>query len=104
MKRERRSFDKEFKIMTVNLCLSGKPSKEVAEELGIRTELIRRWKREYEESKEGSFSGRGNANLTEVERENLQLKRELREAQLERDILKKAVSIFSKGDVKSMSS
>ncbi len=104
MKRERRSFDKEFKMMAVNLCLTGKPSKEVAEELGVRTELIRRWKREYEETKEGSFSGHGNANLTDVQRENLQLKKELREAQLERDILKKAVGIFSKGDTKSTNS
>jgi len=104
MKRERRSFDKEFKMMTVNLCLTGKPSKEVAEELGIRTELVRRWKREYERSKEGSFSGHGKANLTDIERENLQLKKDLREAQLERDILKKAVSIFSKGDIKATNS
>jgi transposase len=104
MKRERRSFDKEFKMMAVNLCLTGKLPKEVAQELGIKTDLIRRWKREYEETKEGSFSGHGNANLTELQRENLQLKKELREAQLERDILKKAVGIFSKGDTKSTNS
>lgn len=104
MKRERRSFDKEFKMMAVNLCLTGKPSKEVAEELGIRAELVRRWNREYNQSKEGSFSGQGKANLTDVERENLRLKKELREAELERDILKKAVSIFSKADTKSINS
>ena len=98
MKRERRSFDKEFKKMAVNLCLTGKATKEVAEDLGIRTELVRRWMREYEQYKEGSFSGHGNANLTDAQKENIQLKKELREAKLERDILKKAISIFSKGD------
>ena len=90
--------------MAVNLCLTGKPAKDVAEELGISSDLVNRWKREYNEHKEGSFSGHGNANLTDVEQENLRLRKELREAQLERDILKKAVSIFSKGDTKSMNS
>jgi transposase len=38
--------------------------------------------------------------MTDEEREIAQLKKQLREAQLERDILKKAISIFSKGDGK----
>ena len=38
--------------------------------------------------------------MTDQEREIDKLKKELREAKLERDILKKAVSIFSKGDSK----
>ena len=100
MKRERRHFDKEFKLMAVNLCLAGKSTKEVAKELGLRTELVTRWKREYNQYKDGSFSGQGNLNMTEEQKEIAQLKKELREAQLERDILKKAVSIFSKGDSK----
>jgi len=100
MKRERRHFDKEFKLMAVNLCLAGKSTRVVAEELGLRTELVTRWKREYNQYKDGSFSGQGNLNMTEEQKEIAQLKKELREAQLERDILKKAVSIFSKGDSK----
>jgi len=86
--------------MAVNLCLTGKPTKEVADELGVRRELIARWKREYIQFKEGSFSGNGNPNLTEEQKQIAKLKKELREAQLERDILKKAVSIFSKSDNK----
>lgn len=100
MKRERRQFDKEFKEMAVNLCLTGKSTKEVSDELGIRPELVRRWKREFNQYKEGSFSGHGNPNLTAEQKEIARLKKELHEAQLERDILKKAVSIFSKGDNK----
>jgi len=100
MKRIRRQFDKEFKQMAVNLCLSGKPTKEVSEELDVRPEVIRRWKREFERYQNGSFSGHGNANLTSEQKELVRLKKELREAQLERDILKKAISIFSKGDVR----
>lgn len=100
MKRERRHFDKEFKEMTINLCLSGKSSREVADELGIRRELVARWKREYNQYGSGSFSGHGNANMTPEQKEIAKLKRELKDAQIERDILKKAISIFSKGDNK----
>ncbi len=38
--------------------------------------------------------------MTDLERENAELKKELRDAKMERDILKKAVSIFSKSDGK----
>jgi transposase len=98
MKRERRHFDKEFKMMAVNLCLTGKPTQEIANELGVRSELVRRWKREYEEYREGSFSGHGNANMSTEQKEIFQLKKALKDAQIERDILKKAISIFSRGD------
>jgi transposase len=41
--------------------------------------------------------------MTELEKDNARLKKELRDAKMERDILKKAVSIFSKSDGKSTS-
>lgn len=86
--------------MAVNLCLSGRTVKEVAEELGLKEDLIRRWKREFYKYDSGSFSGHGNSNMTEEQKEIARLNKELKEAQLERDILKKAVSIFSRGDNK----
>ena len=86
--------------MAVNLVFSGKEPREVAQELGIRAELIRRWRREYEQYQEGSFSGHGNANMTEEQKEIAKLRKALKDAQEERDILKKAVSIFSKNDGK----
>jgi transposase len=104
MKKERRHYDKEFKLMAVNLCYSGKATNEVAEELGIRYELVRRWRREYEKYQEGSFSGHGNVNMTDEQQEISRLKKELKNAQIERDILKKAVSIFSRSDGKYFNS
>jgi len=98
MKRERRKFDKEFKLMAVELCYSGKTPKEVAEQLGIRAELVCRWRREYQQYSEGSFSGHGVANMTSEQKEIARLQKALKEAQIERDILKKAVSIFSRSD------
>ena len=53
MKRERRNFDKEFKLMAVNLCITGKSTKDVANELGIREELVRCWKREFGQYQSG---------------------------------------------------
>jgi transposase len=100
MKRERRHFDKEFKLMVVNLCLTGKATREVADELGITVDLVNRWRREHQQYREGSFSGHGNANMTDQQKEIAHLKKELREAQLESEILKKAVSIFSRKDNK----
>lgn len=100
MNKARRKYDKEFKMMAVNLCLSGKTPSEVANDLGIRAELVSRWKREFKQFEEGSFSGQGNMNMTAEQKEIARLKKELRDAEIERDILKKAVSIFSRNDSK----
>lgn len=100
MKKERRHFDKEFKLMAVNLVYSGKSTGEVSAELGIRADLVRRWRREYEHYQEGSFSGNGITNMTDEQKEISKLRKALKESQEERDILKKAVSIFSKNDGK----
>jgi transposase len=96
----RRTFDKEFKLMTVALCKTGKSTNEVSKELGIRPDIVRRWRREYADKPTGSFSGHGNPGLTPEQQEIYNLKKQLREAELEREILKKAVSIFSKSDGK----
>jgi len=100
MNKTRRVYDAEFKRMSVDLCLGGRSTKDVSNELGIRAELIRRWRREFANYDSGSFSGHGNANLTVDQKEILELKKALREAQLEGEILKKAVSIFSRNDGK----
>lgn len=57
--------------------------------------MISRWKREYE-SNSGNFSKK--RELSAQEREFKALQKELRDVKMERDILKKAVSIFSKSD------
>lgn len=90
--------------MAVNLCLTGKTVKQASEELGVRSEIIRRWVREYELNGGGSFPGQGKINLDSEHAEIARLKKELKETQIERDILKKAVSIFSKNDGKFFNS
>ncbi len=89
----RRKYTKDFKKESVDYLLrSGKKVSEVASELGIRSELLNRWKREYEQHEEKAFPGQGNP----VEAELAKLRKELADVKMERDILKKAVSIFSK--------
>src|SRR5437870_7851148 len=100
MSKTRRTFDKQFKQMAVELSETRKDVLSVASELGIRSELLNRWRREHLQYKESSFPGNGKPIQTEQEAEIARLKKDLREAQMERDILKKAVSIFSKNDGK----
>jgi len=95
---KRRKYDREFKQMVVELSHQRGSIADLAKEMDIRHDLIYRWRREAETHQEASFPGQGNMILTEEQKEIARLKKELRDAELERDILKKAVSIFSKSD------
>jgi transposase len=93
--KRRRVFDKEFKQRTVALIKQGeKKVKEVAEDLGLDRGDIYRWIREFNKDAEESFPGKGK--LKPEDEELRKLKRQLADVTEERDILKKAVSIFSK--------
>ena len=95
-RRSRRQFTCEFKVEAVELLLRGdKTGVEVARNLGIRVELLYRWKSEYINNAEHSFPGSGH--LADPEDERIRkLERELAGVKEERDILKKALAIFSK--------
>jgi len=58
--------------------------------------MIGRWRREYV-AKQGDFSKK--KQVSETEKELRDLNKKLRDVTMERDILKKAVSIFSKNDL-----
>lgn len=74
---------------------------QLAQELGIRVSLLYRWRKEHLETKSGSFPGHGKPKLTEEQAEINRLKKEVMDLQLERDILKKVVGIFSRKDGKN---
>ncbi len=92
----RRQFTREFKMEAVELLLNGdKKAVDVARNLGIRPELLYRWKNEYINNRPQSFPGTGH--LADPEEERMRkLERELAGVTEERDILKKALAIFSK--------
>ena len=101
MPKFRKRFSKTEKMEIVRQSLDPEiTTKELAKQYGIHHHTINRWRREYLQYEENAFAGHGNKIMTENEREIHELKKQLREAKLERDILKKAISIFSKGDRK----
>ena len=100
MTKTRRKFDREYKQKAVELSFARGNAKEIDEELGILPELLYWWRREQQHYDKNSFPGRGKPKMTDQEREIARLERELRDAKMERDILKKVVSIFSKSDGK----
>lgn len=100
----RKVYSKEFKQKAVELSNVRGNAQEIARELGIGAELIYRWRREMKSNPDLAFSGNGKAQLTPEQNELAELKRELADVKMERDILKKAVSIFSANDRKSTNS
>ena len=89
----RRKYDKQFKIDAVELLKnSDKTIAEIAHDLGIRYDLLSRWNREFETDNKQAFTGNGNPRDEDLAK----LKKELANVQEERDILKKALAIFSK--------
>jgi transposase-like protein len=93
--RNTRRYDKEFRINAVkHLKSSDKGLREVAEGLGIPVSTLSGWVKEYEQHGEQSFPGSGK--IKPCNEEYYRLKKELDDVKMERDILKKAVAIFSK--------
>ena len=88
---KRKQFDRDFKMSAVKMVTDGgHKASEVARGLGIHPNQLYSWKRKYGDSGDKAFPGKGH--LTEL----AALRRQLREVEMERDILKKAVGIFSK--------
>lgn len=79
-----KKYDEEFKREAVRKVLDGQSVASVARELGISTAQLHAWKKQKLEV------------ATDVEREMIELKRRLREVEMERDILKKAALIFGR--------
>ena len=84
--------------MAVELHLNGRSSTLIGSELGIGPDLVRRWTREFKSDGARGFPGNAKQNLKLEQKEILTLKKALKESEIEREILKKAVSIFSRGD------
>lgn len=92
--RRRRTYDKAFKQETVRLVLEeGRRASEVERNLGIGRSIVSRWVREFHQDTQDAFPGQGRMKPAEDELRRLQ--RELDRVTRERDILKKAVAIFS---------
>jgi transposase len=95
MVKERRKYDREFKKEIVRLVEEGnRPVKELAEDLEIHPHLIYKWRRKFLDEGNHAFPGKGHMKPEEAELRKI--KKELADVKEERDILKKALAIFSK--------
>jgi transposase len=91
---KRRRFTREFKIETARLLTASDQSVAgVAEDLEIHPNTLYKWIRQYGENPEEAFPGKGRQ--TSEAEELSRLKRENQRLRMERDILKKAMAIFS---------
>jgi transposase len=83
----RRRFDEDFKTSALQMVSSGRSVPDVARALGVNENVLYRWRK----AAEGESAPSGSA-----ADELAQLKRYCRQLEQERDILKKALSIFSR--------
>ncbi|PKL52408.1 MAG: hypothetical protein CVV37_01545 [Nitrospira bacterium HGW-Nitrospira-1] len=90
-----RKYDRQFKEEAIRLVTEGgRKVTEAARSLGIHENPLRTWKRKYTEDPAGSFPGKGHMkpqdeDFRKLQKENANLKED-------REILKKALAIFSK--------
>ena len=91
--KSRKSYDLEFKRNAASLYVNGKqPLGELANEFGIAESTLYNWVAEYRKHGDKSFEPK---TLSAQEKEVIALKKELADMKMERDILKKALAIFS---------
>ena len=100
MKKAKRVYSESFKEKAVSLSCQRENIKELADVLGVQVQRIYKWR----------TTARNQVNLKSISNSKLQgelpevkrLRKELKNAQLELEILKRAVHIFSKSDGKSI--
>jgi transposase len=80
-----KKYDNEFKKQAVKKILDGQSVASVSRELGAAEGVLHNWKKLKLESS------------SNLEKENLELRKQLKEVEMERDILKKAALIFGRG-------
>lgn len=85
-----RKYTPEFKADVLRLVANGESILGVAQKMGISDSIIHAWRAAEKRTKGGQTS------TSTLEEEVESLRRQLRQTELERDILKKAVAIFSR--------
>jgi transposase len=94
---KRRQYDPDFKRNAVQLTEEpGRTVSGVAENLGISEDLLYRWRRVQRTKRGLAFPGNGREALTREQERIRDLEKKLKNVEMERDILKKAMAIFSR--------
>lgn len=93
---KRNSYTRDFKLDAIKLVKeSGLSPREVSINLGLPPQIVERWIKELDNDQENAFPGNGQPKSSD--KELYELRRKLKQTEEERDILKKALAIFSKG-------
>ena len=94
-KKQKQKYTKEFKLGAVKLITEQNYSySEAGRSLGIASNLISRWHKEFRAMDNDAFPGQGQS--TPDQEEIRALRQENRQLKLEREILKKATAFFAK--------
>lgn len=92
----RKQYTKEFKLDAISLVVDQDFSiAEAASSLEINANMLRRWIKEYQADDNGQ-AFRGNGKLTPEQEEARQLRAQVKQLKLERQILKEATVFFAK--------
>jgi transposase len=83
-KTARRKYDEEFRHQALTMIRHGQSVRSVAHALGINESLLHHWRRA------------ARADQSDAELEVEQLRQRLKQVEMERDILKKALALFSR--------
>ena len=95
MNRKRKTYSREFERETLRLVETSDLSiAQIERDLGLPKGIVHHWKRQLAQDGEEAFPGKGN--LKTQDELIRQLKRENEVLRRERDILKKAMAIFSR--------
>lgn len=90
-----RRYDREFKLNALALLQKGdKTQAALCRELGMPESTMDGWKKTLKEEGEKAFGGSGVIKASN--QDSYALRKELEDVKLERDILKKALAIFSR--------
>ena len=85
--KKRRQYDDDFRQSAVKMMLNGQSVSYVSQALGVGQAILYKWKAEH--------SGFNRQGSVDASLETQQLKQRVKQLEMERDILKKALSIFS---------
>jgi transposase len=92
VKRSRRKYDADFKKEVLRMIESGRSVPDVAQSLGIGTNLIYQWIKRSKTNKDSSE----NSSALSFDAEKAAMHKRIKDLEMERDILKKALGIFSR--------
>jgi transposase len=94
MRKSRRRFSREYKLEAVRQLTAGRRLSEVSRDLGVDSQVLRRWQEQVVVDPATAFPGNGRSPADETELQRL--RKEVVQLRAERDFLKKAAAFFAK--------